>query len=67
MPNPNDYSDKSKFMSACISKAKKEGKDQDQAVAMCNSMWENKDSDETTTNKDKFAIFSQDRRDKIKY
>lgn len=58
-------------MSACISEAKEEGKDQDQAVAMCNSMWENRDSYgeevKKTNIKDKFAIFSQDRKDKIKY
>lgn len=59
MPNPKNYNKKSEFMSACISKAKKEGKDQDQAVAMCNTMWNNKDSE-----KDRFAIFSQDRRNK---
>jgi HK97 family phage major capsid protein/HK97 family phage prohead protease len=44
MPDPNKYSDESGFMSDCISTAVDEGKDHDQAVAMCSSMWANKSS-----------------------
>lgn len=63
MPDPKKYKKKSEFMSTCISTAKSEGKDQDQAAAMCNSMWENKDSygDKAPKKniKDKFTVFSQ--------
>jgi hypothetical protein len=39
VPDPGKFKDQSSFMSSCISQAKREGKDQDQAVAMCLSMW----------------------------
>lgn len=42
MPNPKNFKDEQSFMSACIVQAKSEGKKQDQAVAMCLSMWKNK-------------------------
>ena len=42
MPDPNEYDKEDEFMSACISKAVDEGKDQDQAVAMCSTMWADK-------------------------
>jgi hypothetical protein len=45
MPNPKDFKDKSSFMHKCISTAVEEGKPQDQAVAMCYSMWERKNED----------------------
>lgn len=40
MPNPSDYQDKNEFMKVCIPKLKEEGKEQDQAVAVCISMWD---------------------------
>lgn len=42
MPDPSKYESKDKFMSACMSKAIGEGKDKNQASAMCNSMWSKK-------------------------
>lgn len=42
MPNPNEYNNEEEFMSACISTAAGEGKEQDQAVAMCKNMWAEK-------------------------
>ncbi len=43
MPNPSDYDDRESFMTACVSTAIDEGRTRDQAVAMCSSMWENRD------------------------
>lgn len=39
MPDPNRYKDKDKFVSDCIKMNIEEGKPQDQAVAICLSMW----------------------------
>lgn len=39
MPNPMDYDSQDEWMGDCVSQAIDEGKDQDQAVAMCSSMW----------------------------
>lgn len=44
MPDPAGYTDKDEFMEACIPKVMEEGKDQDQAVAQCNGMWESRQS-----------------------
>jgi hypothetical protein len=46
MPNPKSYKDEKSWMSACMSKAKKEGRPHDQGVAMCLSMWRRKDEEE---------------------
>lgn len=43
MPNPKEYDSEQDFMGACIRKAKDEGKEQKQAVAMCLNMWRRKD------------------------
>lgn len=48
-------------MSACISTAVKEGRDQDQAVAMCSSMWENRNKSKDEAEESKWEVFSQDR------
>lgn len=40
MPNPMDYDDKDEWMKACVPKMMDEGKDNDQAVAACMNMWE---------------------------
>lgn len=42
MPNVSEYTDESQWMDDCVSTAIDEGKDQDQAVAMCASMWREK-------------------------
>lgn len=42
MPDPMEFDDKDKWMGACVPKMMDEGKDNDQAVAACNSMWENR-------------------------
>lgn len=42
MPNPSDFNNESDFMKECISKMVGEGKEQDQAVAACSSMWSKK-------------------------
>ena len=42
MPDPSNYDNEDEFMSDCISMSVDEGKDQDQAIAMCSSMWSNK-------------------------
>ena len=42
MPDPNDFEDKDKFMEVCIPKLMDEGRENDQAVAICSSMWEKK-------------------------
>ena len=45
MPDPKAYDNKDDFISACIPKVLEEGtaKDQDQAVAICNSMWDDRE------------------------
>lgn len=42
MPDAENYNDKDAWMSECIDKMTGEGKDQDQAIAACSSMWEAK-------------------------
>ena len=44
MPNPDDYESKDKFMEACVPMAMGEGRENDQAVAMCNAMWDERKS-----------------------
>jgi len=49
MPTPKPNESKDDYMSRCIPKLVAEGKDQDQAIAICSSMFESdkrKDSDE---------------------
>ena len=60
MPDPANYSDRSSFMAACVPIAIEEGRSQEQAVAMCASMWSNK-----TTKVFEGAIFKT-RKDIIK-
>jgi len=43
MPDPKKFKDKDSFLKICIPTLVEEGKSQDQAVAICNSMWENRD------------------------
>lgn len=42
MPNPNNFDSEDDFMGECIPQLVDEGKDQDQAVAICSSMWRNR-------------------------
>ena len=42
MPNPNSYDTREAFMEACVPMRIEEGDDQDRAVAVCSSMWDNK-------------------------
>jgi len=39
MPDPAKYTDKQEWMDACMSRAKEEGREHDQSVAMCLNMW----------------------------
>jgi hypothetical protein len=49
MPDPKNYDSKDEFVKACVPIVIKEGtaKDGAQATAICNSMWENKDTKES--------------------
>ncbi len=47
MPNPKDYKDESEWMAACVPVRVGEGDAQDQAVAACSSMWQNKSIEST--------------------
>jgi len=42
MPSPNKNETKKDFLKRCIPQVIKEGKKQDQAIAICNSLFENK-------------------------
>jgi len=44
MPEPSNYDNESDWMSACVPKMIDEGREQDQAVAACMSMWREKKS-----------------------
>jgi HK97 family phage prohead protease len=46
MPDPAKYKDKDEFLEACIPEVEGEGKDHDQAVAQCTSMWKERNKDE---------------------
>ena len=43
MPDPKAYKDEKEWMAACVPKRIEEGDEQDQAVAVCMSMWRDKD------------------------
>jgi HK97 family phage major capsid protein len=47
MPDVSKYTDEKEWMGACVPKMMGEGKDNDQAVAACMSMWEHKSIDDT--------------------
>jgi len=42
VPDPEGFDNESDWMEACMSTATEEGKDNDQAVAMCMRMWADK-------------------------
>jgi chromosome segregation ATPase len=42
MPNPKSYKDKKSFMKTCVPQVVQEGKEQKQAVAICSSLWANR-------------------------
>lgn len=46
MPKPQADETKDEFMNRCIPVLVDEGKDQDEAVSVCSSLWENKDDEE---------------------
>jgi len=54
MPNPRKNEKKKEYISRCIPQVIKEGKEQDQAIAICYSMWKEheKSSKATITYKD---------------
>jgi hypothetical protein len=43
MPEPKKDEDRDDFMKRCIPQLINEGKEKDQAIAICNSIWENKE------------------------
>lgn len=45
MPSPDNYSDRGEWMAACVPVLIDEGREQDQAVAICSSMWDSKSVD----------------------
>lgn len=47
MPKPQKDETRDAFLERCIPQLVDEGKDQDQATAICNSMWERRDTKET--------------------
>lgn len=53
MPTPHEGEDKNTFISRCIPMLIDEGKNQDQAVAICNSLWSEKKKGESMS-KDTF-------------
>jgi len=59
MPNPKDYKNKDEFLKACIPMVLEEGtaKDNDQAVAVCNAMWDKKEMKLETVNIGDVDIF----------
>jgi hypothetical protein len=42
MPTPRKGEKKNDFMKRCVPQVVNEGKESDQAVAICNSLWENR-------------------------
>jgi hypothetical protein len=59
MPNPNNFDNKDDFFKVCIPQVIKEGtaKDDKQAVAICNSMWDKKEMKLETVNIGGVEIF----------
>ena len=45
MPTPNDNETREEWMARCIPVLINEGRNRDQAVAICSSMWDRKDED----------------------
>lgn len=58
MPDPNEFTDKDSFLNTCIGEVISEGTGKDQAVAVCNSMWENKSNTKETTHQYTFSPIS---------
>ena len=48
IPQPNRFKDKDSFIQACMEVEVGSGKPQDQAFAICNSTWENRNMKKTT-------------------
>jgi HK97 family phage prohead protease len=48
MPDPKDFDSQDAFMDVCIPERIDEGDEQDQAVAVCTSMWEDRSTDKPT-------------------
>lgn len=62
--NPNKGEHQDEFMQRCIKYVINEGKEQEQAIAICNSLWENHfatDSNEIKKDVIKFQIISEDK------
>ena len=52
MPDPKNYDNEDDFMAACVPAVKEEGKDQDEAVAQCMSMWKERNAEKKSMPKD---------------
>jgi HK97 family phage prohead protease len=48
MPNPKDFDSQDAFVEACVPERIDEGDEQDQAVAVCTSMWKDRSADKPT-------------------
>ena len=48
IPSPNRFKDKDSFIQACMEVEVGSGKPQDQAFAICNSTWENRNMSKST-------------------
>src|SRR3990167_17718 len=59
MPNVSEYDDKDKWMGACMPAMLEEGKEQDEAAAACNSIWENKTSTGKKSTEEAAALLRQ--------
>ena len=47
-PDPSNFSSRRSWMEECVPQLIDEGNDQDQAVAICSNMWENRNTGEET-------------------
>jgi HK97 family phage prohead protease len=67
MPNPNNYDNKDDFMGVCVPQVKQEGVEnnpnpsQNEAVAICNSMWNQKDEGENMNNQKSASQYTETR------
>ena len=66
MPNPNEYDDEESWMKVCVPKMIGEGKEQDQAVAACMSMWKDKGKEKEKEQQTDF-IFAELSSSDLKY
>ena len=60
MPEPKVGQNRKDYMETCVPKLIKEGKNPDQAVAVCSSMWEAKASDELEVSSEQSIEFTSE-------